>query len=51
MGLSLQEQLLKAGVVDNKQVKQAEHEKRVQNKKKIKYGASSEASAKIRLRQ
>ena len=25
MGLSLQEQLLKAGVVDKKQVKQAEH--------------------------
>ena len=51
MGLSLQEQLLKAGMVDKKQVKQAEHEKRVQNKKKKKYGASSEDSAKIRLRQ
>ena len=36
MGLSLQEQLLKAGMVDKKQVKQAEHEKRVQNTKKKK---------------
>lgn len=51
MGLSLQEQLLKAGVVDKKQVKQAEHEKRVQKKKKKKYGAPAEDSAKIRLQQ
>lgn len=51
MGLSLQEQLLKAGMVDKKQVKQAEHEKRVQNKKKKKYGAPDEDSAKVRLQQ
>ena len=51
MGLSLQEQLLRAGMVDKKQVKQAEHEKRVQNKKKKKYGAPAEDSAKIRLKQ
>ena len=51
MGLSLQEQLLKAGVVDKKQVKQAEHEKRVQKKKKKKYGAPSEDRDKIRLQQ
>jgi uncharacterized protein YaiL (DUF2058 family) len=36
MGLSLREQLLKAGVVDKKQVKKAEHEKRVQGKKQKK---------------
>jgi len=51
MGLSLQEQLLKAGVVDEKQVKKAEHEKRMQKKKKKKNGAHSEDSAKIRLQQ
>ncbi len=51
MGLSLQEQLLKAGVVDKKQVKQAEHEKRVQKKKKKKHGTPSEDSAKVRLQQ
>lgn len=33
MGLSLQEQLLKAGLVNQKQVKKAEHELRVQKKK------------------
>ena len=51
MGLSLQEQLLKAGMVDKKQVKQAEHEKRVQNTKKKKDGISSSDCAKIKLRQ
>ncbi|SDZ94283.1 hypothetical protein SAMN05660420_00820 [Desulfuromusa kysingii] len=51
MGLSLQEQLLKAGMVNKKQVKQAEHEKRVKNKKKRKYGAPAEDSAKIKLQQ
>ena len=34
MGLSLQEQLLKAGMVNKKQMKQAEHEKRVQKNQK-----------------
>lgn len=51
MGLSLQEQLLKAGVVDEKQVKKAEHEKRMQKKKKKKNAAPSEDSARIRLQQ
>ena len=51
MGLSLQEQLLKAGVVDKKQVKQAAHEKRLQNKKKKKSGVSPSENAKIRLQQ
>lgn len=36
MGLSLQEQLLKAGVVDRKQAKKADNEKRVKNQKKRK---------------
>jgi hypothetical protein len=51
MGLSLQEQLLKAGMVNQKQVKKAQHEKRVENKKKKKGGVSSEESAKVRLQQ
>ena len=34
MGLSLQEQLFKAGMVNKKQMKQAEHEKRVQKNQK-----------------
>jgi hypothetical protein len=51
MGLSLQEQLLKAGMVNQKQVKKAQHEKRVENKKKKKGGVSSEESARIRLQQ
>ena len=33
MGLSLQEQLLKAGIADKKQAKKARHEKRVKRKK------------------
>ena len=33
MGLSIQEQLLKAGLVDKKQVKKADHEKRIKNKR------------------
>ena len=33
MGLSLQDQLLKAGVADKKQAKKAKHEKRVKRKK------------------
>ncbi|PLX82408.1 MAG: DUF2058 domain-containing protein [Desulfuromonas sp.] len=51
MGLSIQEQLLKAGLVDQKQVKKANHEKRVQNKKKKKGEASSDDSAGVRLKQ
>ncbi len=51
MGLSLQEQLLKAGVVDKKQVKKAEHEKKIQNKKKKKGGAPTTDSSKARLQQ
>ena len=51
MGLSIQEQLLKAGMVDKKQVKKAQHEKRVENKKQHKSGSSSEDSARIRLQQ
>lgn len=51
MGLSIQEQLLKAGMVDKKQVKQAQHEKRVQGKKKKKYGAPAEDSSKLKLQQ
>jgi len=53
MGLSIQEQLLKAGVVDKKQVKKAEHDKRVQKKKRTKGKGSSapENSAKLRLQQ
>lgn len=33
MGLSLQDQLLKAGIADKKQVKKAKHEKRIKRKK------------------
>jgi uncharacterized protein YaiL (DUF2058 family) len=52
MGLSLQEQLLKAGVVDKKQIKKAEHEKRIQNKKKKKgKGQLPENKAKLLLQQ
>ena len=51
MGLSLQEQLLKAGLVDKKQIKKADHEKRVQNKKKRKAGDSFEDRDKLRLQQ
>jgi uncharacterized protein YaiL (DUF2058 family) len=46
MGLSLQEQLLQAGVVNKKQVKKAEHEKRVQGKKKKKGQPSEHAGNK-----
>ena len=51
MGLSIQEQLLKAGIVDKKKVKQVEHEKRVQKKKKKKAGHSSTDNDKLRLQQ
>jgi uncharacterized protein YaiL (DUF2058 family) len=51
MGLSIQEQLLKAGMVDKKQVKKVQHEKRVENKNKQKSGESSEKSAQHRLQQ
>ena len=51
MGLSIQEQLLKAGMVDKKQVKKADHEKRVKNKKKRKVGESFEDRDKLRLQQ
>ncbi len=51
MGLSLQEQLLKAGLVDKKQVKKADHEKRVKSKKKRKLGDSFEDRDKLRLQQ
>jgi len=51
MGLSLQEQLLKAGLVDKKQVKKADHEKRMKNKKKRKGGDTSVDSDRQRLQQ
>lgn len=53
MGLSIQEQLLKAGMVDKKQVKKAEHDKRVQNKKKKKGkgAAVPDNNAKLLLQQ
>lgn len=53
MGLSLQDQLLKAGLVDKKQVKKAEHEKRVQKKKKKKGqgGAAPDLEKQERLKQ
>jgi uncharacterized protein YaiL (DUF2058 family) len=51
MGLSIQEQLLKAGLVDQKQVKKADHEKRVRNKKKRKGEDSFEDRDKLRLQQ
>ena len=50
MGLSIQEQLLKAGMVDKKQVKKAEHDIRMKNKKKKKGKGDSPANgAKLRL--
>ena len=51
MGLSIQEQLLKAGMVDKKQVKKAQHEKRVESKKNQKGGGPSEDSTRLRLQQ
>ncbi len=51
MGLSIQEQLLKAGLVDKKQVKKADHEKRIKNKKQRRSGGSAEGSEKQRLRR
>ncbi|WP_020675386.1 DUF2058 family protein [Geopsychrobacter electrodiphilus] len=51
MGLSLQEQLLKAGLVDKKQIKQADHAKRVQAKMKRKAGDSFEDRDALRLQQ
>ncbi|PLX91812.1 MAG: DUF2058 domain-containing protein [Desulfuromonas sp.] len=51
MGLSLQEQLLKAGLVDKKQVKKAAHEKRVQHQKKRKGRDASDDGEKQRLKQ
>lgn len=51
MGLSLQEQLLKAGLVDKKQVKQADHAKRLQKKKQRKVGESFEDRDALRLQQ
>lgn len=51
MGLSIQEQLLKAGLVDKKQAKKADHEKRVKNQKKRKGRAPTEDSEKQRLQQ
>ena len=51
MGLSLQEQLLKAGLVNKKQVKKADHEKRVKNQKKRKGRAANDDSEKHRLQQ
>jgi len=35
MGLSLQDQLLKAGIADKKQAKKAKHEKRAKRKKNM----------------
>lgn len=51
MGLSLQDQLLKAGLVDKKQAKKADHERRVKNKKKRKGQDISADSEKQRLQQ
>lgn len=51
MGLSLQEQLLKAGLVDKKQLKKADHEKRVKNQKKRKGRLSADDSEKQKLQQ
>ncbi len=51
MALSLQEQLLKAGMVNEKQVKKAQHEQKIENKKKKKKGTSSEESAIARLQK
>lgn len=51
MGLSLQEQLLKAGLVDKKQLKKADHDKKVQAKKKRKVGESFADRSALRLQQ
>lgn len=51
MGLSLQEQLLKAGLVNQKQVKKAEHDKRVQKKKGNKGAQPNSDEAKERLKK
>ncbi|MDX2495340.1 MAG: DUF2058 family protein [Desulfuromusa sp.] len=51
MGLSIQEQLLQAGLVDKKQVKKADHEIRMKNKKKRKGGGSAKDSEKQKLKQ
>lgn len=51
MGLSLQEQLLKAGLVNQKQVKKSEHDKRVQNKKNKKKGAANSNDAAERMKK
>jgi uncharacterized protein YaiL (DUF2058 family) len=51
MGLSLQEQMLKAGLVDKKQVKKADHEKRVKNQKKRKGREPADDNEKQRLQQ
>lgn len=52
MGLSLQEQLLKAGLVDKKQAKKAAHEKRVERKQKQKgRGAADDGEKKRRQQQ
>nr|MDA3904400.1 DUF2058 family protein [Desulfuromusa sp.] len=51
MGLSLQEQLLQAGLVDKKQVKKADHEIRMKNKKQRKGGGFAEDREKQRFKQ
>lgn len=51
MGLSLQEQMLKAGLVDKKQAKKADHEKRVKNQKKRKGRDTADDNEKQRLQQ
>jgi hypothetical protein len=51
MGLSLQEQLLKAGLVDKKQVKKANHEKKVKAKQKRKGVVTADEAEQRRLRQ
>lgn len=51
MGLSLQEQLLKAGLVNQKQVKKSEHDKRVQKKKGENGAQTNLDGAKERLKK
>jgi uncharacterized protein YaiL (DUF2058 family) len=51
MGLSIQEQMLKAGLVDKKQMKKADHEKKMKDKKIRKAGDSFKDSDKQRLHQ
>lgn len=51
MGLSIQEQLLQAGLVDKKQAKKADHEKRVKNQKKRKGRISADDGEKQKLQQ